>query len=80
MPYYDCALKGRLTTISTFDPYPMPRVDNLYGQVGLCLISDHIDHLSGVLARSSVRGDKTPDSALNTLGFYQYTVMPLGLN
>ena len=69
----------KVNAISTFDPYPMPRVDDLLDRLGAAKWLTTLDLCKGYWQVPLAEETKPLTAFRTPFGFFQYTVMPFGL-
>src|SRR4029434_8245823 len=69
----------KLNSISAFDPYPMPRVDELIDRLGCAKYLTTLDLSKGYWQVPLAADTKELTAFRTPFGFYQYTMMPFGL-
>ena len=69
----------KLNSISTFDPYPMPRVDELIDRLGSAKYLTTLDLSKGYWQVPLAADTKELTAFRTPFGFFQYTMMPFGL-
>ena len=74
-----CVDYRRLNSVSTFDAYPMPRVDDLIDCLGGALYISTIDLTRGYWQVPLTKEAREKTAFATPSGLYQFTVMPFGL-
>lgn len=68
-----------LNTVSNFDPYPMPRIDDLVERVGRARYITTLDLSKGYWQVALAPDAKEMTAFRTPFGMYQFKVMPFGL-
>lgn len=69
----------QLNAISAFDPYPMPRIDELIDRLGGAKFLTTLDLSKGYWQVPLEEGTKELTAFRTPFGFFQFTMMPFGL-
>nr|XP_043871756.1 uncharacterized protein LOC122760682 [Solea senegalensis] len=70
----------KLNSISEFDAYPMPRIDDLLEKIGAAKYITTLDLCKGYWQVPLVRSCRPYTAFRTPAGLYQFTVMPFGLH
>ncbi|KAA0724151.1 Retrovirus-related Pol polyprotein from transposon 297 [Triplophysa tibetana] len=70
----------RLNEVSTFDGYPMPRVDELLDRLGKARFISTLDLTKGYWQVPLTRKDREKTAFSTPSGHWQYRVLPFGLH
>ena len=70
----------KLNTISEFDAYPMPRIENLLEKIGAAKCITTLDLCKGYWQVQLEESNQHYTAFRNPAGLYQFTVMPFGLH
>ncbi|KAL2089209.1 hypothetical protein ACEWY4_016108 [Coilia grayii] len=69
----------QLNAISAFDPYPMPRIDELIDRLGVAKYLTTLDLSKGYWQVPLEEATKELTAFRTPFGFFQFTMMPFGL-
>ncbi len=75
-----CVDFSKLNAVSAFDPYPMPRVDELIERLGKAKYLSTLDLCKGYWQIPLTNTSKELTAFRVPSGLYQFTVMPFGLH
>ena len=70
----------RLTAVSEFDAYPMPRVEEVLDKLGSANFISTLDMTKGYWQIPLAEGSKDTTAFITLFGLYEFNVTPLGLH
>ena len=70
----------KLNSITKFDPYPMPRIDDMLDAIGQSSFITTLDLAKGYWQVPMKNDDKEKTAFSSPLGLLQFTVMPFELS
>ena len=75
-----CVDYCRLNATSTFDAYPMPRIEELFEKIGPARVISTLDLAKGYWQIPLDRASQEKIAFCTPLGLYEFKVMPFGLH